>query len=425
MLNLTSFKKENQSHLLFTLLCCLVYFISYMTRINYGAAISEIVNSLQISNQLAGMAVIGSFITYGIGQPIFGIIGDRFNPRNIIFLGLLATAICNLIVASISDIYFIIAIWSLNGFFQAMLWPPLVRIIAMTLSNEKYRKTMVWVSAAAAIGTIAVYVLVPVSIWVLGWRLAFVIPALIAITTGFIWLFKIDDYAGNAFERSDLSSNEATYKATPKKDKVKTSTLLITSGLLPILLVIILQGALRDGITTWMPTYINDVYQLGTSVSIFSTAILPIFTIFSVAIATGIQRRLRNEVKAAAYIWIVSLLPIIILIGIYASNVVISIALMAIITGCIHGINLLLVSHIPLHFGKYGRISTISGILNAFTYIGSAISVYGISSLSDYFGWRFTITSWGAIALLGAIICLLSIKKWRRFTVEAAKGSWE
>lgn len=392
-------------------LCCLVYFTSYITRINYAAAISEIAESLHLSNQLVGMAVIGSFITYGAGQPICGFLGDRIQPRNMIFAGLLATVVCNLVMSLMSDIYMMTAVWCLNGFFQAMLWPPLVRIMSQSLSHEQYRKVNVGVVASASAGTVAVYLLVPFCIWISGWRLSFIIPAIFALAVAFVWFFGIKGFAVNG--ASDAADAADSSQPAPKE---KTGALIMASGLLPIMLVIVLQGALRDGITTWMPTYINDMYHFGTSISILSTAILPIFTIVCVAAASQIYRSLKNELTVSAFIWVIGLVTAVLLVMVYASSAILSILLMAILTGCMHGINLMLISQVPLHFAQYGRASTISGILNAFTYVGSALSIYGIAALSEHFGWDYTILCWGGIALAGTVICFVSIKRWGRFS---------
>lgn len=80
-------------------LCCLVYFVSYLTRLNYAACLAEVQRSLNISKSLAGLPVTGCFITYGIGQLLCGFMGDRFHPRDMIFTGLTATSVCNLLAA--------------------------------------------------------------------------------------------------------------------------------------------------------------------------------------------------------------------------------------------------------------------------------------------------------------------------------------
>ena len=56
-------------------LCAVCYFVSYISRINYGAVILEIERSEDISKVAASMAVTGSFITYGFGQLISGVDG--------------------------------------------------------------------------------------------------------------------------------------------------------------------------------------------------------------------------------------------------------------------------------------------------------------------------------------------------------------
>lgn len=60
------------------LLCCVVYFTSYLTRHNYAAALAEIVRSMGITKEQGSFAITGMFITYGLGQLLSGWLGDRF-----------------------------------------------------------------------------------------------------------------------------------------------------------------------------------------------------------------------------------------------------------------------------------------------------------------------------------------------------------
>lgn len=82
--------------------------------------------------------------------------------------------------------------------------------------------------------------------------------------------------------------------------------------------------------------------------------------------------------------------------------------------GCIHGVNLLLVCMIPRYFEKRGNVSTMSGILNACTYVGSAVSTYGIAALSEGIGWSNTILLWVAIAFAGVIGSVICIRPWKK-----------
>lgn len=91
-----------------------------------------------------------------------------------------------------------------------------------------------------------------------------------------------------------------------------------------------------------------------------------------------------------------------------------AILFMTLINGAIHGINLMLIGHVPKRFRKYGNISTISGVVNAFTYVGSAIATHGIAKIAETQGWQFTTIVWLAIAILGLISCLIATFKWKK-----------
>ena len=41
--------------------------VSYISRINYGAVLSEMEAAMQVQKTLLSMAVTSSFITYGVG----------------------------------------------------------------------------------------------------------------------------------------------------------------------------------------------------------------------------------------------------------------------------------------------------------------------------------------------------------------------
>jgi OPA family glycerol-3-phosphate transporter-like MFS transporter len=102
----------------------------------------------------------------------------------------------------------------------------------------------------------------------------------------------------------------------------------------------------------------------------------------------------------------------------WQANTLLSIALLVLICSGAHGVNLMLISHVPKRFKRYGSISTISGCVNACTYIGSAISTYGIALLVEKIGWQLTIASWAIIATLGLIACAIAARPWQAFCEE-------
>ncbi len=83
-----------------------------------------------------------------------------------------------------------------------------------------------------------------------------------------------------------------------------------------------------------------------------------------------------------------------------------------------HGVNMMLISRVPPHFAKYGKVSTVSGIVNCFTYIGAAASTYGIALISENFGWTVTLIVWAVIAAAGTLFCCMAHGKWKKFVSE-------
>lgn len=392
-------------------LCCLVYFTSYLTRHNYAAALAEIVQDLHFSKEEGSFALTGMFMVYGVGQLISGWLGDKFPPRWVIFVGMLLTSLCNLGMGFLSDIGMMTALWCFNGFAQALLWPPLVRIMAENLNDADYRKASLLVSIAASFGAIGVYLLVPSCIALSGWRSSFFVPAIFGVAVAFIWLFGVGPCEQTQKQR-------VLKRETFGGQSVSLGRIIWISGLIPIMAGIVLQGMLRDGITTWMPTYITEIYQLQTGTSILTTVLLPMFSIVSISIASWLQSKVNSDLIASTLLFGIAALSGAALYFFGGLGAAVSVICMMLITGCMHGINMLLISRLPAFFAKYGRVSTISGVLNTFTYVGSAVSTYGFAVFSDLYGWNFTVALWVIIALLGTICCGCSIRHWKKFISE-------
>ncbi|NLE12204.1 MAG: MFS transporter [Clostridiales bacterium] len=391
----------------FCLLCCLVYFASYITRINYSAVLVEMITDMNITRELGSIAVTGALITYGLGQITSGMLGDRFPPNLVIAVGQIGTSLINISVFFIPNIYVITVVWCFNGFFQSMLWPPLVRIMAEQLDEHNFLRTCVYVSAASSVAIIAIYLFAPMVIMLSGWRTVFIICGAIGLVTVTLWL------AGTAKLKSPETSQFTSDKSNQQKVRFRA---IASSGIALIMVAIILQGILRDGITTWMPTFINDVFNLGTSISIVTTVILPIFSIISISIASKLLGRIRHELKTSALLFGTALAAALLMIPAYSLGIVaVSALLMAVITGCMHGINLMLISRLPMSYKRFGKISTISGALNACTYIGAALSTYGFAVLSERFGWYFIIISWVVVCAAGTAVCIAVVPRWTRF----------
>lgn len=393
-------KKAKGLAILFTI----TYMVSYITRINFGAIISEIEADTQISRTLLSTAITGSFITYGTGQIVSGICGDLFSPKKLVRLGLTISVIMNLLMPLCNNSYLMLIVWCINGFAQAFMLPPIIKLMVAAFTEEYYKKMAVKISWASSYGTIIIYFIAPVLITLSGWRTVFLFSALCGIIMIIIW------------NKYCIDINEI-----PKNKKVKkTSTLAATKALfspviIAVMICIILQGMLRDGVSTWMPSYIADTYNLNTAISILTGIVLPLFSVLCTQIASVLYRKkLKTPVLCSAVMFLTGTIATICLYLSSGNSVLLSVVCSSLLTGAMHGVSAMLTSMVPPFFKKYGNISTVAGILNACAYVGSGISTFGIAILSENTGWQFTLRIWCFIAVLGSLICICSIKPWKK-----------
>lgn len=403
-------------------LLCAVYFISYFTRKDFAAVMVGMIKTDIITNTEGGFIGMGLFILYGVGQLVSGFLGDKMKPQYLLIGGLSLTALCNLAMPFMPNGLAMIPIWALNGFAQAMLWPPILRILAENLSGEAFVKGNLVVTSAAHVATILLYLYVPVCLEFFSWKTVFVSASALAALVMLIFAFSISRILNGDSQKQDTGasvSDNASEKAPISLVKIMKS-----AGLFPILCAIITTGYLRDGIESWLPTLYADSFGKSASESVLVSVVLPIFSIASIMLVTAIHKKplFNNEARGCAIIFGVSFVASSLLsLLLTVKNPIISFVclfLAALSCASMHGCNFLYISCLPGRCKATGKVSTVGGICNAFVYIGAAISMYAMALVSEKLGWVANTLIWAGVSALGAIFSLIAYKKYTAFISE-------
>ena len=276
------------------------------------------------------------------------------------------------------------------------MWPPIVKLMSAFLTETEYTKGCVRVSWGSSIGTIFIYLVSPIIIMLAGWKSVFILCAVVGVAGLIIWLKLCPE-----IERSStINENDSIEK---RKEK------LISPLVIFIILAIIFQGILRDGVTTWMPSYISEIYNLSNEISILTGVLLPIFSMGCFKLTLYLYaKKLKNPLTCSGA------LSALLLYTLSDANAVLSVLLSAILSACMHGVNLLLICILPPLIAKKGHESVMSGLLNSCAYVGSAISAYIIPLWAENAGWTSTLYTWFLYALAGTLICFLCVPMWKR-----------
>lgn len=391
----------------------LVYFASYITRKNFATILQQVITETGIAKDILSVVLVCMTVTYGVGQIVNGRLGDKFKPTNMIFFGLTLSTAVNLLFPFTAHSTVLMAIlWGINGFAQSMMWPPIVKILVANCDDEQYGYSVVRISWGSSFATIVLYFLAPLVITLTGtWKAMFFISAAVGLSISVFWFF--------AKRRISLETVESLPNANDTKAPSSAKFRIPRAAILPIIFIIlgiIFQGMLRDGVATWMPTYLSDVHGMSNEESILSGVFPAIFSIACFSISGALYRRFfTNEVVCAAAVFGVSVLAALTLFLLFGKSAIVAVLCMTLITGCMHGANLMLITHVPKRFKKHGNISTFAGLVNACTYVGEAIFMYGIAVIADRFDWKFSIGTCLLIALLGTLCVIIAARPWKKF----------
>lgn len=400
-------------------LCWIAYFSTYIGRLNYSASLTGIILSEGFSKGQAGMIGTAFFFAYGAGQFVSGFLGDRLAPKKMVFTGLMVSGLCNLAMAGAKGSGLMTAVWCVNGLFQAFIWSPMIRLMYEYYKTEIRMKACVSLNSSVPLGTMAAYGLTALVIWLSGWRTMFVLAGAALIGTSLFWITgmkRVERYAAESGKMAEIPSGETGGSA---KAAVNWKSLLIQSGFLFLMMALFVQGALKDGVTTWVPTYISETYGLSAILAITSTMVIPVFNLLGVYLASFANLHwFRNEVRTAGAFFVVSAAAILVLRLASGRSMAVSFLMLALATTAMMAVNTMLIAVLPSYFGVIGRASSVSGLLNSSVYAGGAVSTYGIGALSVALGWNATIVIWFLMAAVSAVICFLTVRKWIAYRKE-------
>lgn len=402
--------ESNKMALCLFLLCWFAYFTSYIGRLNFSSAMTAMIDEQVLAGSQAGFISMVYFFAYGIGQMCNGLLGDRFHPGHMIFTGLAAAAAANLVMGLADSFSLMALIWGINGYAQSMIWPPIIRIFAEMLQEKHKVRYCIHIVSSQVAGTLAAYLLAAAVMWLAGWKAVFGAAAIclgIMAAAWFIGFGRIQAYSLSHGKDEETDSNMSAPASAKSSKSVSFSSLLFSSGLLAVVFPVLIHGMLKDGVATWVPTFISRTFLTSPSMSVLVTTVLPIINLTGAYAAQYVYRRTgRRAMRAAIPFFLLSVAA---LTGIRLAgglSIVLTVILFALITASMMAVNTLFVNLLPLNYEKQGRVSTVSGFLNSVAYVGTAVSTFSIGIMVDRLGWDVTVTSWILVTAAALAVCI-------------------
>ena len=392
----------------------ITYASFYLLRVNISIAMPEIMSEFGITKTNMGVVLSCLFFAYAIGQFINGQLGDKINSRRIITIGLVTSAILNIIFGFTAGVIIIMAIiWGLNGYFQSMGWGPTVKAKANWFPKKIRGKISGRLGTSYIIGGAFSWFLAGTIVKYLNWRFTFWIPAVICIVLAIHWYLR----ARNAPEEVGLPSLEEQEQGIEKSEIKKDHHIGFKKTLKITLLnpyvwfagfALFGLNIVRYGFMSWAPTYMFEEQGATISLAAYKAIAFPVAGGLGALFAGWASDRIFKHRRAPiAFIMLVLLAVFCYLYRIVPGvNWVISLVILLFIGFFTFGPHVLLVAAIPADLGTRKAASSVTGFIDAMGYVGASLTGVGTGYLIENFSWDAAFGFWVFGAILAAIMIL-------------------
>lgn len=362
-----SLKSDDKRYRKIIWIICIVYTLSSICKGIYASSLIEVVRTLQISKAEAGYVITSYYLTYALGQIIFGRLAKRGNLSFKIGFALMATAILMVVFVVSKSLLFMIIIFGVMGFIQSIVWPTVVELQAVYLPNRMLESSAVIIASGLSFASVICYLISSVSVLIGSWTYGFYFLAVLAFVCGGFVVTALNKYLSQTQTHEKVK--ETVVRKTTKNIALSAFIVLVFE-----ILFIVNNSYVKGSITNWMPSMISDVFGTASYFSIIMTIVVAFVSLFGSLLVKFLHKFTDNYMSMMLIVSIVALVALVLLRFFYDTNMYLSITLSSIIVMMGSCITVLLVSVIPLKMRDVVDSGRFSATANAFSSVAAAFT---------------------------------------------------
>ena len=363
------------------------YATYYFGKVNLSIVVPALlVTYKDLSLMKVGLVSSGFFFAYAFGQFLHGQLSERYNPFTYISIGLIGSAIINLLLGFSTGFFIILLVGeTIDGMFQSMGWSSCVRANALTQKAENRERTTTILGTSYQVGNSVAWLISAYAVGAWGWQAGFWVAAVFLFARG-VLLF--------------LTRPEMEIIPPQKINSQVRNTLsfpIVFSGLSLCLL-----NMVRFGVITWIPLYlfqnqnlvVQDMGKVGLNVCL-------------IPIAGVIGTLVYNKINFSR-----DILTIIFLIFLAISFIVFPftdglLATIVLLIGSffLYGPHVFLVTTMPTRFVDQQVVAASTGFIDGMGYIGTVLIgvIIPILVTSSGGSWTNVFIFWAILSVLVAV----------------------
>ena len=349
-----------------------------------------------------GLVSSGFFFAYALGQFLHGQISERHNPFVYISIGLIGSAIMNLILGFSAGFFIMLFLGEvLDGFFQSMGWSSCVRANALIQKDKDRERSSTILGTSYQIGNSVTWLIASFTVGTWGWQAGFWVASGFLFARGILLL---------------LTKPKMQIAPPLKvKDQIKnTLSFPIVLGGISLCLL----NMVRYGVITWIPLYFFKAGNL--AVEQMGKVGLKVFLI---PIAGVLGTLIYNKLKINR-----DILTIICLIMLAISFFVLPfttglLATLVLLIGSffLYGPHVFLVTTFPTRFVDKQVVAASAGFIDGMGYIGTVLIGIIVPFLvtSAAGKWANVFIFWGILSIMVAVVvAIVYIRSFKDKTID-------
>jgi MFS family permease len=242
-------------------LLCVMYFITYVDRVNVSTAAIEFSKDFHLSNTQVGLVFSAFAYPYLIFQVIGGWVGDRFGPRRTLTICSLVWAGATVLSGLSTGLISLMVARVLLGLGEGATFPTATRAMSNWTATNRRGFTQGIAHAFSRIGNAITPPIVTWLMLAISWRGSFIVLGLLSMVWAIIWGWYFRD---NPRDHAKITSQELdTLPAyVGIKETPAVPWIALIKRMLPVTLVYFCYGWTLWLFLTWIPQYFLHNYQM-------------------------------------------------------------------------------------------------------------------------------------------------------------------
>lgn len=296
-------------------------------------------------------------------------------------------------------------IWFLNGVVMSPLWCNVVKVQGKYIDEKNLPKALAMSGLTTPLGTAINYGVCALIAQFFSWRVSFWLAGGLMLVISVLWYAGISDIEASA---GPVVQKKEQIEI---KEQQKSSFEKIGGIVIATLIILFMTGTftqfVRDGLNSWVPSILYEVYKMPTTLSIALTLFVPLLSSLSNFILLAFERRCKDFlVLSIVFVGAASLFMATLVVCYPLNSVIITFSCFIIVSLCCTAIANITCSHLPLFYRDRFDSGRMAGIGQGACYVGSTLSTYTLGYIADKGGWYNVFLMLGIVIFASLVLCI-------------------